>query len=402
MLTVNPINFIKNRFQYKNLPQKAKEKAKTPPAGLYSLPFSCASNISFCALYANSDYTLKGQVTKLSPEQCPSGKILELANKILKENPNTKKTIFDVHNEYYAPLLACETLDEAKGLYPEFKDVVDASSLDINSDTPLALRYISRGKVEGVNIENASLMFLKQYYGKVGSPKKKEDFFGFGPTACHAALNALNIKKLDKSYVRLYSCSKPENRQKMSDTRIRVSTTPEYKKNASRASRQRWDRNDGAERRRAADTQRQVWAGLSKKEKQDRRDKQLAVQHTDEYRAKARERQKRNWENEEAKEAMLAGLLEFYINNPEYKEIKSQAWKAHPDILQVMSDTIKDFPLVPVIIRKKEAGNELTSSEHAIYMQYFAECKRRCPDMYKRANQTFSKMWKEYKEKKKD
>lgn len=401
MLTISPINLTnKNIYSYNTRVKKSQGKETIMQTTTILPPPPEFYRLSFGQTYSNKEYTLQGQVKKLAPEQYPSLKILELANKILEEDPNTKKTIYDVHNEYYALLLAAKTLDEAKALYPEFQDVIDASTLIIDHNSPLALKKISRGEIEGVTIKNATLVFLKQYYGKMGSPKKKEDFFGFGPIACHTVFDSLNIKRPNRNYVMFYSLSKPEHRNKMSDMRRRVAATPKYKENASKAQRKRWDKNDGAERKRAAETQKRVWASLSEEEKQAWRENQLRVQRTPEYREQAKKRIEEFWRDPQFREAVISGYRNFLDTTPEYREIKSQAWKAHPDILQIMSDTLNDFPQVRPIIAKRHDGIPLTASENNAQKQYLAECKRRCPDMYRRVNQTFSKMWQEYKESK--
>ena len=402
-IMINKINFntqnIQNRFQRKigTMPNAVQKECTEPPF----VPAPSIQYISFGEMYSNINYTLQGQIKKLAPEQYPSKRILETAQKIINEDPKTTKTIYDAHNEYYAPLLECQTLDEAKALYPEFQDVIDASTLEITHESPLALKKINRGEIEGVTIQNASLMFLKHYYGKVGSPKKKEDFFGFGPTACHAVFDILNIKKLDKGYVMVYSHSKPENRQAMSSMRKRVAATPECKKNASEAQQRRWDGDEGAERRkRAAETQRMVWANLSEEERQVWRTNQIKAMQTDAFKEKVSKASKQRWSSPEGRERISLGWQKFIEDNPEYREVKSKAWTAHPDIIKVMQDTLEDFPEVRPVISKVHKGEPLTEAEKRAQKQYLAECKRRCPDMYERVNGTFSKMWQEFKKSK--
>ena len=45
---------------------------------------------------------------------------------ILKNKPAVLPSLMQIHTEIYAPLLDCQTLDEAKALFPEFNDISDA------------------------------------------------------------------------------------------------------------------------------------------------------------------------------------------------------------------------------------------------------------------------------------
>ena len=45
----------------------------------------------------------------------------------------SQKNIVDLHKEYYAALMYCNTLNEAKKLYPEFLNVVDINDIDLKS-----------------------------------------------------------------------------------------------------------------------------------------------------------------------------------------------------------------------------------------------------------------------------
>lgn len=397
MLTVTSVKLINKKF-YLNKISKAKPKEESANYDNNLLP-SCYS-ISFGQIYSNRNYTLQGQIKKLSIEQYPSAGVLETANKILENDPDTQKTIYDAHNEYYAPLLNCNTLEEAKELYPEFQEVIDAKDLNMD-EVPLTIKRIAKGQIEGVNIKNASLLFLKQYYGKMGSIKKKEDFFGLARLACNAVFKALNIKKMDSYYMHLYASSKPAHRQTMSDMRARVSTTAQYKKNASEASQRRWNRDNGAERIKTSEAVKRSQQKVSKEELQRRKDKQLEAQRTPEYREAARKRMNDMWNDPVRAQAIIDATRKFYKDNPECGQIRSQAWLANEDVIKVMSETMEDFPRMRYIlaIAKKRP---LTQEEENYKGRYFAECRRRCPDMYKKANGTFSKMWAEYKKKRKD
>lgn len=384
-------NCLKNYYSYKFLNKKPNNSQNHLSDGFY---------LNFGKMYENQNYTLQGQIKKLEVQECPSERIIKLANKILKEDPNTKKTIYDVHNEYYAPLLNCSTLEEAKALYPEFSDVIDAKNLDLNN-APFTIQRISKGKIEGLDIENLTLRFLQQYYGKAGSIKKKEDFFGLALHACNKIFEALNIKKIAPYYLHLYSTSSPEHRKKMSEMRYRIGASEEYKKSASISQKKSYNSEKGAERRKKiSEGLKKSWNGPDKERIETHREKINATIRRPENRQRASERTKKLWQDPEFAESVLSGMRNFYDNNPDYREIKSKAWHANEDIIEIMQNTLKDCPYMYDILAKTRKGVPLSKDEEISRRLYLEECKRRCPDMFKRVNKTFSEMWTEYKKEK--
>lgn len=60
-------------------------------------------------------------------------RVMKEVNKILKSNPAELPSLKEVHQKIYSPLLECKTLDKAKNLYPEFKDIQDSVIFKRNS-----------------------------------------------------------------------------------------------------------------------------------------------------------------------------------------------------------------------------------------------------------------------------
>ncbi len=58
--------------------------------------------------------------SKIIPER-----VLAEAKKVLSMGNGGTQSLYDIHKRIYAPLLDCKTLDEAKVLFPEFKDMKD-------------------------------------------------------------------------------------------------------------------------------------------------------------------------------------------------------------------------------------------------------------------------------------
>ncbi len=122
------------------------------------------------------------------------------------ENIDTKNLI-DLHKEYYAPLLDCQTLEEAKELYPEFSSVVDVKNLDLKNASYF-LRQVSKGKIKGLTRENVTLEFLKKYIAQLETIENQErSYFNLYASTVKKILESLNIS-LDKRYSRLIKIGK--------------------------------------------------------------------------------------------------------------------------------------------------------------------------------------------------
>ena len=121
----------------------------------YSLYNPSSLNPSFSGA---KDISLKYVVSKY-PYILPD-RILKAAKKIINTVPKDKRlTLYDLHLEEYKGLLSCRTLDEARNMYPEFREILDAS-LFRNSRSK-HLKNLS------VPLEDMSLRVLQDYYGRL-------------------------------------------------------------------------------------------------------------------------------------------------------------------------------------------------------------------------------------------
>ena len=107
---------------------------------------------------AAKDITLKYVVSKY-PHILPE-RVFEAAKNIINTIPKNKRpTLYDLHLEQYKGLLECRTLNEARNLYPEFREVLDASIFR-NSRS----KHLKNLKV---SLEDLSLRVLQDYYGRL-------------------------------------------------------------------------------------------------------------------------------------------------------------------------------------------------------------------------------------------
>ena len=182
-------NYMKLQFRQINFlkPQNIKNTKTTNPIK-YQYNLS-SDTISF------SGKSLVQQVKDLEKDAFLSDGLREYILSYIDD----KNNLIDLHKEYYASLLNCKTLDEAKELYPEFRDVVDLKDVDLSSISFYAPKQIAKGQIEGLNKENASLVFLKKYIGELTPLKSgcNEDYFYLSYQTIKKMFKFLNISMND-------------------------------------------------------------------------------------------------------------------------------------------------------------------------------------------------------------
>lgn len=101
--------------------------------------------------------TLKYAVEKRSyliPER-----VLKEAKKLLAKSEQETKSLLEIHNEIYKPLLECKTLEEAQKLFPEFKDMTAEVIFERNT------RYAREFKER--TDKNFALKMLQEFWAKL-------------------------------------------------------------------------------------------------------------------------------------------------------------------------------------------------------------------------------------------
>lgn len=157
-------------------------------------PFQYNHNINFDTI-SFSGKTIAQQIKELPSETFLSKGLRDY----ILDNVD-KRNIPDLHKEYYAPLMSCQTLDEAKELYPEFSNVIDIKDLDLNNISNRTILKIAKGQIKGLNKENASIVFLQKYISKLEPPKSEEKYyFDINHHTITGLLEFLNIS-MDKNY----------------------------------------------------------------------------------------------------------------------------------------------------------------------------------------------------------
>lgn len=304
---------------------------------------------------------INAELKSLPADAFPSEGLRNFILQGLESNENTD--IVTLHREYYSQLLDCETLEDAKKLYPEFQNVIDAKDIDLSSYSGNnTFKQIQRGKFVGLTLENLSITLLKKYYAELipDSNEGIKNAINMNHQPFHNLLTTLNIQR-DKRYSKLLGL------RMQHDAIKRTSQTPEYKRKHSEALKASYANNP-------------------------------------ELLEKRREIQKRNWQNPEYREKTLtahakAVKTEEYSKkqhihatnlwqNEEYKQIRSivdfashLAWEMHPQAKQLYKEMAKEFPDLAQAINKRRRKEPLTERERQVNLLYFKACNENFPNI---------------------
>ena len=181
----------------------------------------------------------------IGEENFPNSAILESYKQSIQNGEDV--LLCDIHKDFYFGLLSCSTLDEAKQLYPEFTNVIDASQLPEKEYNGF-LKRVASGDVEGASLETLSLDILKRHYGQSQGYAKKEAYWGLDPKTNQNLFSKLNINTLNREYFITISRETPERRAICSQNTQKLWQNSEYRTGRSEDAKKRWQRSEYRER----------------------------------------------------------------------------------------------------------------------------------------------------------
>ncbi len=138
--------------------------------------------------------------------------IREWLGLVLEESSKAKETLITVHKKYFSSLKDCFTLDEIKARFPEFQDVIPASSI-----TPKEGSFIDKfqkGKLEFFdNDEDLSIQLIKLYWGEGFSLNDLKHYAG-GVDLYHT-MKKLGIPRASQDYGHYLKFSDPQYNERL-------------------------------------------------------------------------------------------------------------------------------------------------------------------------------------------
>lgn len=358
---------------------------KTPDYNKQQVSKECVAGAAFS--YPKNYYTasflggryslsLQEQINRLNTQNLPDSILFEIKNTLASGN-TASETLYTVHQKVYGNLENCTSLDEAKALYPEFENVINAKDLDESKMSP-TLKRINNGEIDGIKIEDLTLALLKAHYGKAAGLSSKENFFNLSKDTILKMFGVLNIERLDGQYLRLLSDCSPIRREKCS---------------------QNWSAEKRAVHAAKAN---EIWSDKERKETQSERRKQWFKEHP-EAAEEISERLKGRTLSPETRAKVSTSKKQFYKENPEFAQLRSQSFKEHKDLKEKMCKIAREeFPYLKVILQKQAAHIPLDAYENKYIKNYYKRCAEAQPNGQKIVGEIFSKLWKEFKEQKED
>ena len=188
--SINTLKKVEKNNQTLNFDMKA----------FYSMNY--ISNVSFGA----KARTNQEKLDFIGKDNFPNQQILDSFKQVIDNNEDKK--LYEIHEEYYADLLECKTLNEAKKIYPEFEDVLDAKDVDDNRPHSL-LNKVKNGEKEGLCIDDLSLKLLQAHYAKRVGVYADKKFYDFNSGSMRSLFLKLNIKELPKKYMQVMFAETP-------------------------------------------------------------------------------------------------------------------------------------------------------------------------------------------------
>jgi len=261
----------------------------------------------------NLSYVIKER-SHLVPQR-----MIEVIKDVLKSKPAQEPTLRDLHLKTYAPLLECKNLDEARNLFPEFREVLDAVIFE-NSPS----KNIKELK-KHIELKDLSLKLLQDTWAKLKTQDEIAQELGLANRQkLDWFKNKINFVNKDKNYNPLLKVSDPVLKQEV------AAKTTAY--------------------------------NLAHPEQMMARNKKAAQAcKKPENRAKQRERSR-----------------QIYINHPELREqvrfLSQETWDRLPHIKEQMrefSQTCPDY--TRAVIKKGIQGYELSPKEERIRKKFYKD-----------------------------
>lgn len=148
------------------------------------------------------NYVIKNRSELLPKRVC------DKVNEIINSDSGKMPTLKQVHSEIYEPLMKCQTLEEAKELFPEFTEIKSADKV-FKRNTG----NIRKLTLNGYLNENLSLKLLQEVWVKLKSQDEIANELGLrNRSSLGWILKKINFKNYSSNYRTLLISSDPEGR----------------------------------------------------------------------------------------------------------------------------------------------------------------------------------------------
>lgn len=164
----------------------------------------------------------------LNDEQIVPNRIKKAANFVIEAGNPKKLTLVDIHKHVYEDILYCDSLDEVKEKYPEFKDVLSMDEVETRSDSFIS--DVKNGKCKIFTPdEDLSLQLLKLYWAEAYSLNDLKNYAN-GQRQLAPVLVKLNIPRVHRQYGQILKLSEPEYNERFVET-LKLKQMENFEKN---------------------------------------------------------------------------------------------------------------------------------------------------------------------------
>ncbi len=297
-------------------------------------------------------------------------RVLEEIERIVAAKPEKMKTLKEVHKEIYAPLLDCETLEEAQKLFPEFAGVKEAT-VSFKRITG----NIKKLKESGFLEEGFSLKLLQEVWANLKSQDEIAQSLGLKDrNALTWVLQKIGFVNYDTNYKTLMMASDPDTRAIIAGKTIAW--------NASHPDLVRARNTKAAQ-------------GMKKPENREAHSKRMKQHFVDhpERRQQVSENSTRYWSNPNHREKHSVRGKEYAKAHPEKAQKSSErnkaAWALIPEARLILRNFFRDYTAEDKILAarlkevfsKRQRGIPLTGYEESILNQYNKACADAHPEV---------------------
>ena len=272
---------------------------------------------------------------KVLPER-----VLNNAKKAISNANEKNLSLKEIHLRTYEPLLRCKTLDEAKELFSEFKNIKEDFK-SINYSKNIESFKTRTGK-------NYALKFLQEYWGKLKSKEELVKTFGLTSRgALDWILNKINFEGFKHNYITIINASDEEgNKIIAAKTAAWNALHPEYvlakNKHAAQACKTEKFRKEQSKRMKEYD-----------KEHPERRDKiGKSTKRAWDLCPEVKEAMKIFLKNSppNVKSVMFKDMKDGNLNEQEYiikKAFFKYFWESHPEMKEIYTKARKSQKTMP-------------------------------------------------------
>ena len=204
ILFQNNIKSATNKIKYQNSPV-VQQQIKIMPSKAHYLSFLGGSSLDLKQSVANLDSSSGADNSKFPPQ------VKEMAQEVINSGNPLRNTLIDIHKQRYALLNECYDLDDVRGLYDEFANVL--SDKDVEYQDSSFISRVKNGEVENFGAEeDLAFQLLKLYWAEGFSLNDLKKYAG---TDLYHTMNKLQIPLMDRDYAHVLKFSDREYNERL-------------------------------------------------------------------------------------------------------------------------------------------------------------------------------------------